>query len=322
MNVELVEKYLNDDCTAEEAAQVLAWLATPKGQAYLKICLEQDLKMELTPQVELDSASVFSKIKEQLESLPPKETMMSRTLWYRWAAAVVGILMVVGAGYWYFLPQDLIVKTDFGMTKTIVLPDKSVVTLNGNSEIKYRKQWVSNETREVWVKGEAFFKVTHQANHERFVVHLPRKYDVEVLGTEFGIYARQHKTRVVLNTGKIRLRVAEKAENMLDMKPGDMFEADANAKRYVAKKVNPETYSSWRKSVLTFEETSLSEIIQRLEEIYGVEVIVTEKALLQQQFSGSLPSQNMDVLLDGLEKLFDLKVTRTKREIIIESKDN
>ncbi|MFN4146938.1 MAG: hypothetical protein ACK4GN_14025, partial [Runella sp.] len=72
MDIELVEKYLRDECTLEEASHVLKWLTTPEGQAYLKMCLEQDLDNEHDVSTEVDSEMVYAKIKSHIEQSPDR----------------------------------------------------------------------------------------------------------------------------------------------------------------------------------------------------------------------------------------------------------
>jgi ferric-dicitrate binding protein FerR (iron transport regulator) len=44
--------------------------------------------------------------------------------------------------------------TGFGQTRQLVLPDRSVVTLNGNSTLSYRPAWPGDRPREVWLEGK------------------------------------------------------------------------------------------------------------------------------------------------------------------------
>ena len=97
------------------------------------------------------------------------------------AASLAG-LIALGAGFWMLSQQDIIYKTAYGETKTVELPDGSKVTLNTNSNIRIKHAWNAEIPREVWLDGEAFFKVSHQGNNQKFVVHTQDNVDVEVLG--------------------------------------------------------------------------------------------------------------------------------------------
>lgn len=133
------------------------------------------------------------------------------------------------------------------------------------------------------------------------------------------MYARKTKTRVVLNTGKIQLTHSEQDYTPLVMKPGDLYESNAQDTKLVARRVNSEVYSSWRNARLTFDKMSLADIAQQLEDTYGLEVVIEDKTLLRQEFSGTIPTQNIDVLLEALGRLFDLKIIKNQDKVIIQS---
>lgn len=318
----VIERYFNNQCTAEEAATVLKWFDTIEGQEFLKQRLGQDFssKWSVYADASLDTESLLAQLQQRIKEEESEQLTIvhSGWQWLRWAAAAVVVLSLAGM-YWYQLPKKQHTETAFGETRKVILSDQSEVTLNGNSQLSFKDHWGNDQTREVWVEGEAFFKVAHTASHQRFVVHLPNNVNVEVLGTEFNVYSRKAKTRVVLNTGKIRLTVQEDNDNALVMKPGDLFESDIDSKRRLVQRVNTDAYSSWRNSVMTFDNTSLAEIVQKLEETYGLEVTVADPALLEQRFSGTIPTKNIETLLVGLERLFDLKITKVQDKITIQS---
>jgi len=182
-----------------------------------------------------------------------------------------------------------------------VLPDQSVVTLNGNSVLEY--VWTSEDTRVVSLHGEAFFSVTHTAGHRPFIVQIPGEYEIEVLGTEFNVRARDNNSRVVLNSGKVRLNPISENDSTIFMKPGDMVEVKGEAKQVSKSTVDSKRYSSWKDRKLIFDNTPLREIVLILEETYGYKVSVKDELLLDETFTGTIPGDDINILLLGLEKL-------------------
>lgn len=330
MTEQLLQRYFANQVTPDEARRVLDWFNTEAGQTYLQTRLDAQLN-ELawlapatvpTP----DAERMLNALRERMEPAPlPVETPVRQlTTWarpLRWAAALAGfILLATGAfmAYRQWYPDNLIYQTAFGKMSTLTLPDGSTVTLNGNSRLQYAPRWASHQTREVWLDGEGYFRVTHKQNHERFVVHLPNKLNIEVLGTQFNVMARQARAKVVLNTGKIRLDVGEQAKEKLVMRPGDLFYADVKAKVYYRKHVDAAAQSTWQSGKLTFDGTTLQEVAQMLEDTYGVKVIITDPALQRQTISGTIPNQSMQTILNGLTTLFDLHITQQSNQIIIQ----
>ncbi len=319
MQSELVEKYFNNQCSVEEAELVLKWFDTDEGQQYLKQRLDDDLAHRELSESEaaFDSEALLARLQQKIN----RRTAFSNahSVYWTWARWVAAAMVVVAGGYWYQFMKEEIVQTAYGETRTVKLADSTLIILNGNSKLRFKKQWHSFQKREVWIEGEAFFQVAHTPNHQHFLVHLPNKVNVEVLGTEFDVYARKTKTRVVLNTGKIQLTHSEQDHNPLVMKPGDLYESNAYDTKLVTRRVNSEVYSSWRNARLTFDKMSLADIAQQLEDTYGLEVVIEDKTLLRQEFSGTIPTQNIDILLEALGRLFDLKIIKNQDKVIIQS---
>ncbi|WP_080238076.1 FecR family protein [Spirosoma rigui] len=329
MTEQLLQQFFANQTTPDESRRVLAWFDTDAGQAYLthriSTQLEQDHWHATPGSPRPDVDRLWATIRQSVQDAPVSTSSSSaRSRWLgqslRWAAACVGTLLLVTGGYWGYkqlYPADLVQQTAFGQTTTLTLPDGSLVTLNGNSRLRYAPQWASGQSREVWLDGEGFFRVTHQPQHERFVVHLPNKLNIEVLGTQFDVLARQSRARVVLNNGKIRLDVGNKKNDRLVMQPGDLFYADVKSKVFYRKRVDPTVQSAWQEGKLRFEGTTLREVAQMLEETYGVQITFTDPALLEQAISGTIPNKDLETILTGLSTLFDLHITRQANQLTI-----
>ncbi|HZB14371.1 MAG TPA: FecR domain-containing protein, partial [Chryseolinea sp.] len=142
---------------------------------------------------EMLKSEMFNSIKEQLQPTKPKTVSFYRPL-LRVAAAIL-LLVAVSSVLYFKLPVvaehaqvetlSAEVETKYGERRTIVLPDESTVVLNGNSKLKYSKNWSAEQVREVWIDGEGFFAVQHTKSHQKFVVHTGEGLSVEVLGTKF-----------------------------------------------------------------------------------------------------------------------------------------
>lgn len=255
----------------------------------------------------------------KIHQLEPSNTPASRQWRGAWASAAAAILLcVLSALYFYNTQQPWkSYHTNFGETRTITLPDGSSVVLNANSNLTLRTNWREDPAREIWLEGEAFFSVVHQSDNQLFKVHTLEGVTVEVLGTTFNVYNRTQETKVVLNTGQIRLNIpAQNKPETIFMKPGDMVEY--KEQHYKKKAVDPKLYSAWTDNRIMLNHTSLGDMIRMLEDNYGMEVVVREKALLDQTVSGSMPLGNPDILLQQLAKAFRLKITKEHSTIIIE----
>lgn len=254
--------------------------------------------------------------------LPVSEYNSSRLKnWYRIAAVLIGILLVAFAYLNIRQEQIHTVSTSFGQTREVLLPDSSEVIMNANTQISYKENWDESQ-REVWIQGEAFFSIRHLRHDKKFTVYA-NGVKVEVLGTEFTVSNRREKTQVVLNTGKVNLVIEEPeaAPREMVMKPGDLVEYSAADASLVHKVVNPDQYLSWTKNKLEFEEATLQDIMKVLEDNYGYTIQVGSDSILHKKFTGTVPADEINILLKGLSRTHNLNIRKKGSVITINSRD-
>ena len=213
-------------------------------------------------------------------------------------------------------PKQLAFATSFGEVKTITLPDQSQVTLNGNSSISYAGNWNKKSVREVWIKGEGYFNVTHINKDtsnikpaETFIVHCG-DVDIEVLGTTFNVKARHGKTNVALITGKIRIDYTDPnaGKKAVVMAPGDYVEYAAK-KLLVSKHLaKPTQVSVWKSNEISFTDATLKEITETLQDSYGYTVNVKDTSLLSLKIEGDISVNNTADLLDVVATTLNIKI--------------
>jgi ferric-dicitrate binding protein FerR (iron transport regulator) len=214
------------------------------------------------------------------------------------------------------LNSTLTYTTAFAQTQTITLPDKSVVTLNANSTLKFSRNW-SDKHREVWLQGEAFFNVTNkQDGKTKFTVHTT-SLDIEVLGTSFNVNNRRRNTTVVLNSGKVKLKTGQiDNTDSLIMVPGEQVVFSEEKFAFTRKNVNPENFSSWIHQKLIFENTPLSQIAHLLEDNYGFQVRFGQPDMAQRKFTATIPAGNINTLLTAISESFNIGISRQGKELL------
>lgn len=270
-------------------------------------------------------SEMFNAIKTRLHLTNSKRVSFYRPL-YRVAAAI--LLLVAFSSVLYFnLPivgehaqldtSNTVVETKYGERRTIVLPDESTVILNGNSKLKYSKNW-SGQIREVWIDGEGFFAVQHTKSHQKFVVHTREGLSVEVLGTKFNVKSREHGSEVLLTEGKVKLNV-DNTEAPVYLNPGELATVKEN--QLSKRVVEGIQYTSWVRSKLVFDKTQLNELAQILQDTYGLKVSFQNEDLKQRQLSGEISSASADDILFAIAETFNIKVTKMDdNSVILSSK--
>lgn len=215
--------------------------------------------------------------------------------------------------------QDQIL-VPFGKTLVVVLGDASVIELNAGSSLRYPAGFIPGETRNVFLEGQAWFEVSHDANSP-FIV---QAYDlnVKVLGTAFDVkaYPESQSTDVALLEGSVSMYDDDhKAEAVL--KPGMMGSLRHSGDQAVIQRsaIDVESYSSWRTGDLVFEDTSLEEVLLTLERQYNVYFEVLDKEILDKRITGTFKMEGLPVIMQYLGDLYNIQYNIENDRVIINS---
>ena len=311
VNKDLVFTYFSGRATAVEKENIDKWVNTPPGQELFMVYLQEWENSNLQYQADIDQgiSRHFSRIGNSNETHPPIESdtrslakSLGRKRWLFWMAAAGWIGLVATAGW---LLRDTIqyktYATDFGETQRLELTDGSQVTLNANSSLLVPRFGFGRKTREVFLTGEASFSVRHTRDHRRFVVHANDALEVDVLGTEFNVFARARETRVALVKGKVRLRYLDgnRLKN-LTMKPGDLVTRDSRGQTSLAKTEHPQNFLVWESHHYILEKATMQEVCHLFEDNFGITVIIPDSVLAMRTISGSFTALNAEELLEIL----------------------
>jgi transmembrane sensor len=308
---QLLSRFPDQDQKLSEAGLIV------RSLKFQSATILADTKGKLWERIVAGSATIDTKV------IP----MRSNRRWI-WAAAASALLIFSTVGYFLIKDSKERIKTQFAEVKQLVLPDQSIVTLNANSSIRYNKKWSANEPREVWLKGEAFFEVKHLnqegqpiKDHERFIVHVGET-EVEVLGTTFNASDRQTVTRIVLQSGKVRVDFKDKQTASVVMEPGEIVNYNQRSKRLVREKTSTEKYISWKEKEILLDSTSFEEIVAIIENTFGYKVVIEGKELLSRQLSatGKVLFEDERTFFRTLELLLDLTITRKDNTLFIRKK--
>jgi transmembrane sensor len=205
----------------------------------------------------------------------------------------------------------------------VVLPDSSVVMLNRSSRLRFPEQFGSGERTVYLEEGEAFFDVHTDADHP-FIVYA-RKIKTKVLGTSFNIraYGRSGKVSVVVRTGRVKVTPPATTANWADYKdillqPDEALELDTLSYKGRTFPQPAQLVTAWCAPKLTFNQNTLPEIIQALENKFGVQITLTSAALEQCRYTASFEAQyTLQDILEALCLVHQLQYTRKGNRIEI-----
>lgn len=212
----------------------------------------------------------------------------------------------------------------FGKRSEIMLSDGSKVWLNSGSKLVFPAQFDAGK-REVYLEGEAVFEVAHRQK-QPFLVKTGHQ-EIEVLGTVFNVsnYKDDHAIYTVLQSGSIQIRLTDaglfKSQKPIKIAPGTMAIFDRNEKAIKTEAVATEPYFSWRDGIFIFKNDALKSIMKKIARYYNVEVVINDKNLANETFSGYLDvKENIEHVMQTIKatqsSAFDYELTQDNQLII------
>lgn len=239
------------------------------------------------------------------------------------AALIIGLVIgvLVTNDFSISEPSYYTVRSQKGSVSQMIMPDGSVVFLNAGSEIKYATN-SKNNVREVFLNGEAWFDV--EKNEEKpFVVHTPF-YNVQVLGTQFNVkaYKEEETITTTLEEGSVLVTSSDnlKLNEDIIIKPGEQLIYNKIKRNIYLKKVETRLYTSWKDNKLIFINTTFEELVRMLERKYGVEIVVLDKSILSEHYTGTIKNETILEILDIIKHTHPILYKIEGQKIIIQKK--
>lgn len=259
----------------------------------------------------------------------------------RWLSVAAVVLLVLTAGaVVYFkgrLADPLLItrnaepvfinKQNKGIKPILLhLPDRSSVVLKPGSTLKYPSSF-SGKNRDVELNGEAFFEVKHDTHHP-FIVHTD-ELNTLVLGTSFKVraFAGDQDFRVTVTSGKVAVysvndrKVKRRdAEKTVTLVANEALVYDRKDTSFTKEKLNKPLVLSPEvsKDLFRFHNVPFAEVIQKLRDVYGVEILFDQNTLGKCSISASLNNQSLyekvQLICEAVNAQF--KVTETNITIV------
>lgn len=210
-----------------------------------------------------------------------------------------------------FISKDVVMSVESGERSSIILPDGTKVLLNAASTLSYSVDY-GLVSREVKLAGEAFVEVVKNTTkpfklHTEFV-------GIEVLGTKFNInaYTESDIVEATLIDGSVKLTTKGGKKQAVIMLPNDKAVYNKKTDELsVTKRASTQFETAWLEGKLVFRSAEFKDILKKLEQRYGVEIIVTNMERYNTDlFTGTFAED----YVNGVLRILQLHYNFTYRE--------
>lgn len=334
----LFEKFRNNTITEEEYHLLIDWIRESGSESRVKDWMDthwEELKKsgDVTERGRT-SGIRFGKLMAKADSrarIYRPERKRSGLRYYKMTAVLVLFLAI--AGMIYFKNQDkpsppamVTQHISSGKKATVTLPDGTIVRLNSNSELTFPDRFYGN-TREVTLRGEAFFKVVKDKKRP-FIVKTG-ELTTKVLGTSFNVKAYDDEDEVAVSvaTGLVQVsnenteadnnNTIEEGKRQILLNPSQEAVYKSMDSSFTRREVDVASIALWKDGILSFEKTPLDKAAKMLERWYGVKVILENPELKHCIIRGQHKNQSLASVLHTFEYSLGISYEMTKDSVTI-----
>lgn len=344
---DILLRYLNGDSSPNEEENVREWMDSSKENLEFMLFLEVIWQMEPKEKKQVDAEKSWENFTEKFDfekkssgsvqqqpSLRKissdfqkgSQTKRKRKMKWGWMlAAAAAVLISVMTSLQFIGPSESIdaddtlnefvyreLNTEKGQRTRVLLSDGSVIYLNGDSYMRIPEVFREDESRQVYLEGEAFFEIPKNENITFQVI--TNESVTTVLGTKFNVlsYPEDNNVTVTVAEGEVSLR-------FIDDSSSDPLIITEKQKGIIGRGIPPRltevenlnAYLGWTRGELVFEQTPLSKMIQKLERWYDIEIELEESdtELTNKRLTATFSqNQSVDDVLQSISLAINLPI--------------
>ncbi len=316
----LIYKNLKGEISPPESARLQEWLdSNPEHQEIERnLRMDWELSGNYEPQIMVDDIDLdeeYAKLQNRIQADEPTEEAVVKSIpqsrssgsWMKYAAAVALLLVVTFVLFQQFADTSIPLATLESNEKieTVTLPDGTQVTLNHHSQLSYPEQFADGQ-RKIYLEGEAFFDVTHDAQRP-FIIETPSALTT-VLGTSFNLedYPDQQQSNVSVYSGKVKFESLEKENEVAILAKGHWAGLSKGEQKITTRITDNFNADAWRSKTMTFKNVPLELVVRDLENHFQVEIQLC-KELKDRKYNSRLNLNKTDLkeILDNITTAYD-----------------
>lgn len=320
---QLLKRYLDDSCTDDERKIIDQWYELLDNENVDLAEREMD-EVESRLWNKLQTAS-----KENAVVIPIKKRNVFP--WkYAAAACLLGVILISGF-VWFKTNKKASAaitlveakvtagfqeQTNTGSTpKDVQLEDGSTVTIYPGSKLAFPQHFTTTK-REVYLDGEAFFKVSKNPNRPFFVYN--NNIVTQVLGTSFDIRGKNGQVEVAVKTGRvavyenkeqITLNEVQQKSNGVIITPNQKVTYYQEERHFVTSIVDQPVpvpnESKKEETNFVYKETPLYKVLEDLQNTYELEIVLENDKIRNCGFIGDLTGQTLFNKLESICLVFN-----------------
>lgn len=314
----LLIKLFSETISLEERALLMAWVnENAQNRHYYEEL--RNIWQVSHPSFSPEDIDVTGAEKRVMAKIKEKKLVNSSVfIWWQRVAAVLFLPVFLLMGYLLYNKSShspIIayqeIFSPYGMHSKVNLPDGSIVWLNSGSKLKYPVAFAHDE-RNVYLSGEAFFKVHSERSHP-FIVETER-LKVTATGTQFNVeaYLTDTITAVTLVEGKMNVKVG--SSNPINLQPDQRIVYNKVSQNFQLTETDAERWGLWKDGILAFRDEPLEDVFKRVGRTFNVDISVKDNITAHQLYRATFEGESLDEILRLLKMTAPIRYKITSRK--------
>jgi transmembrane sensor len=312
-------KYFAGEMSLNETSEIETWRNHSIENEDLFIQYEmlwQDLGVvHLSPenQIHVNTDEAWATLKSRKSLEQPQVLNQSRT-WFKIAASIILVLGMFAVINQLNKKETILLAETTNNIYELQLADGSEITLNQNSRLSY-PQTFRQETRNVSLSGEAFFKITENPDRP-FVVKVGHA-TITVLGTSFNIKSSKNSDTVTVfvSSGKVRFAFENQEIILTANEKATLFSNQKLMHKIKDDQTGLEDF--WRTKRLSFSGQKLSKVVETLNEAFDSKITIGNENISNCRLNVSFEDDSLDNILEVISLTLQLEITTDNNTITL-----
>lgn len=296
---DMLDRYLKGEASPGEIERVEAWLNSYENPGKEWQQMDANTRSEWLSAVFDDITAAAGIDSTKVITMPPRRNM------WRSIAAVAAVLVVFFTIYheWGFIHNKLYpvqltaLNVPVNQKRQIILADGSRIWINSASQLKYPGSF-AGDTREVYLSGEAYFDIKHDASRP-FIIHTG-KVITTVLGTAFNIKDDHTQHTIVVTVTRGKVSVADGQVQLGTITPNQQISYNTINKQHARKNVNAGDAIAWQGDI-HFNDITFADAAAQLQQRFNVKIGFSNEKVKNCRFTGTaLKGEKLEKILNVL----------------------
>lgn len=306
----LLQRYITGQVTEQEKKKIEAWLNVKKTDEGSDMVLD-----------EADEERLFRKITtsvdnvEEIKSFRPGQGRSRSLFSNRWLQIAATLLLLVAASYtvWFIAGRDTVHEViTQDNTEKVILDDGTIVWLEEESHLTY----VNNgSVRQATLEGEGLFEVAKDPSRPFFISC--GEVTVTVVGTSFHLSSRQDEVELRVLTGKVRVSAANQEPVEVTSDEMAVYRPAGEISKATLDDAVKEAVTARTEYNMAFRNTSLEEVIDRIEKKFNTDVIVEDPQANRCRITADFTDHSLESTLEMIAEFLEIEYSMNRNSVTL-----